>query len=123
MAETNARKTLPSDGTDKLFIGCCIVMFSRANGYQPRYDCNREVLLNIVMAAKVKVGNNNLLSFYLDRINTKKNVKKYFGKVLKKQNLDQYADIIIDYLEQFKPNFIGFLQKYENKIKEYESFG
>jgi len=114
-----SKKTLPSDGTDKLFVGCMLIMFSRANGFKARYDCNREQLLSIVYAVKEKIGKSNLLEFYIDRLNTIKGINKYFNDVFNDANLDKHADLIIKYLEQFKPSFIEYIKKYEDKIDEY----
>ena len=114
-----SKKTLPSDGTDKLFIGCMLIMFSRANGFKARYDCNREQLLSIVFSIKEKIGTSNLLEFYIDRLNTKKGIKKYFNHVFNDVDLEKHVDLIIAYLEQFKPRFIEDIKQYENKIDEY----
>ncbi len=114
-----SKRTLPSDGTDKLFIGCMLIMFSRAHGFKARYNCNREQLLSIVYAVKEKIGESNLLEFYIDRLNTKKGINKYFNNVFNDVNLVKHADLIIKYLEQFKPRFIEDIKKYENKIDEY----
>ena len=114
-----SKKTLPSDGTDKLFVGCMLIMFSRANEFKPRYDCNREQLLSIVYAAKEKIGKSNLLEFYINRINTTKGINKYFNNVFNDPNLEKHADLIIEYLEQFKPRFIEEVKKYKDKIEEY----
>ena len=114
-----SKKTLPSDGTDKLFVGCSLIMFSRAGGFKPRYDCNREQLLSIVYAVKEKKGNSNLLEIYINRINTKKGINKYFKNLFNDKNLDKHADLIIKYLEQFKPRFIEEIEKYEDKINDY----
>lgn len=114
-----SKKTLPSDGTDKLFVGCMLIMFSRANGFKARYNCNREQLLSIVYAVKEKIGESNLLEFYIDRLNTKKGINKYFNNLFNDVNLVKYADLIIKYLDQFKPRFIEDIKKYEDKIDEY----
>lgn len=114
-----SKKTLPSDGTDKLFVGCVLIMFSRANGFKARYDCNREQLLSIVYAVKEKIGKSNLLEFYIDIINTKKGIKQYFNNVFNDASLEKHADLIITYLEQFKPRFIEDIKKYEDKIDKY----
>ena len=114
-----SKKTLPSDGTDKLFVGCMLIMFSRANGFKARYDCNREQLLSIVYAVKEKIGKSNLLEFYIDIINTKKGIKQYFNNVFNDASLEKHADLIIRYLEQFKPRFIEDIKKYEDKIDKY----
>ena len=114
-----SKKTLPSDGTDKLFVGCMLIMFSRANGFKARYDCNREQLLSIVYAVKEKIGKSNLLEFYIDIINTKKGINQYFNNVFNDASLEKHADLIITYLEQFKPRFIEDIKKYEDKIDKY----
>jgi hypothetical protein len=114
-----AKKTFPNDGTEKLFVGCVLILFGRANGFKARYDCTREKLLAILLSTKVKIGNTNLLAFYVDRINTERGVGRYLNKIVKDDNLDKYAGVVIDYLEQFRPRFIEDIQKYEDKIKEY----
>ena len=116
-----ANKTFPDDGTNKLFVGCCLVMFTNVSCFKPRYSCTRENLLSIVLLLKEKIGSSNLMAFYLDRVNDIKGVKKYFNRVINSDNLDIFTNVIIEYLEQFKPNFIERLKsKYEEKIKEYE---
>ena len=70
-------KTFPNNGTDKLFVGCMLILFSRAGGYKPKYDMSRENLYSIVSAAKEKIGSTNLLAFYVEKINTKKGIIKY----------------------------------------------
>lgn len=112
-------KTFPKDGTDKLFIGCVLILFSRANGYKARYDATRENLYSIVLAAKEKIGTTNLLAFYVERINKQKGINKYFKDIINGQDVDKYADIILDYLDQFKPKFIYEVKQYNKKIDEY----
>lgn len=114
-----SKKTLPQDGTDKLFVGCVLIMFSRANGFKARYDCNREQLLEIVYAIKEKIGNTNLLEFYIDRINTQKGINKYFKDEFNNKDLEKHTDLIIEYLEQFRPKFIEQIKDYSGKIEEY----
>ena len=109
-----AKKTFPSDGTDKLFVGCTLILFSRCGGYKARYNATREALLSIVLSAKEKIGNTNLLAFYLDRVNTKKGINKYLKDIIKDKNIDQYANLIIEYLEQFKPNFVSEIKQNKN---------
>lgn len=111
-------KTFPNNGTDKLFIGCVLILFSRTCGYQPRYDVSRENLYSIVLAAKEKIGPTNLLAFYVESINTKKGIIKYLKDVVNDKNIDEYADLIIDYLEQFKPKFVLELKQHK-KVEEY----
>lgn len=114
-----SKKTFPSDGTDKLFVGCMLIMFSRANGFKERYDCNREQLLSIVYSVKEKIGKSNLLEFYIDRLNSRKGINKYFNNIFNDANLEKHADLIIEYLEQFKPRFMEDIKKYEDKIDDY----
>lgn len=99
------KKTLPSDGTDIFFIGCVLILFSRNSGFKERYYCTREGLLDIVKAAKIKKNGSNLLTFYVENVNTVKGIRKYFNEI-DENNFDQYADLVIDYLEQFRPSFI-----------------
>ena len=103
------KKTLPSDGTEKLFFGCVLILFSRSSS---RYYASREQLLSIVKAAKEKLGNSNYLAFYVERVNIEKGINKYLKDVVKDKGIDKYADLIIEYLEQFKPKFVENLKKY-----------
>ena len=114
-------KTFPADGTDKLFIGCVLILFSQANGFKARYDVTRENLLAIVMSVKEKMGSSNLLEFYMRRINSRRGINKYLKYVLKDKNIDNYANTIIDYLENFKPKFLENLKQYNKKIEEYKN--
>ncbi len=109
-----AKKTFPSDGTDKLFVGCALILFSRCGGYKARYSATREALLSIVLSAKEKVGNTNLLAFYIDRVNTKKGISKYLKDIVNDKNINQYANLIIEYLDQFKPNFVSEIKQNKN---------
>lgn len=109
-----ARKTFPSDGTEKLFIGCTLILFSRCSGYKARYSATREALFSIVLSAKEKVGNASLLAFYLDRVNTKKGINKYLKDIVNDKHINQYANLIIEYLEQFKPDFIAEIKQNKN---------
>jgi len=104
-------KTFPKDGTDKLFIGCVLILFSRCNGFKPRYSASRENLYNIVLSAKEKVNNTNLLAVYVDKINTKKGINRYLKDIVNDENLDKYADVIIEWLGSFKNNFIEEIKK------------
>lgn len=114
-----ANKTFPKNGTDKLFIGCVLILFSRTGGFKPRYYASRENLLSIVLASKEKIGVTNLLAFYVESVNTKKGISKYLADVVNDKNIDEYADLIIDYLEQFKPKFVEELKQSHKKIEEY----
>ena len=114
-----AKKTFPNDGTDKLFIGCMLILFSCAgNGiFSSRYFCTRENLLSIVMIAKEKDENCNLLKFYVERVNRTKGISKYLKDIVSDTNLDKYADLIIKYLNQFKFDFtkeVKYIKNYKN---------
>lgn len=106
------KKTLPSDGTDKLFVGCVLILFSRSSS---RYYASREELLSIVKAAKEKLGNSNYLAFYVDRVNREKGISKYLKDIVNDKDIDKYADLIIEYLEQFKPKFVERLKEKNKK--------
>lgn len=113
-------KTFPQDGTDKFFIGCVLILFSRANGYKPRYNVTRENLYSIVLSAKEKIGTTNFLAFYVERINTKKGISKYLNDIVNDKYIEKYADLVIEYLDQFKPRFVSELKE-NKKLEEYIS--
>ena len=114
-------KTFPNDGTDRLFMGCLLILFSNSvRTYKPRYFATRERLYSIALAAKEKIGNTNLLAFYIEKINRNKGINKYLTDIVKDKNIDKYADLIIEYLDKFKPNFVSNIKnRYSNKIDEY----
>lgn len=118
------KQTFPIDGTDKLFIGCVLIMFSIAGISKPRYFCTRENLESIVLLAKEKIGSSNLLAFYVERVNQVKEINKYLADVINDYNLDKYADLIIEYLGQFRLNFVSeiknhrSIEKYIKKIED-----
>lgn len=109
-----AKKTFPSDGTDKLFIGCVMIMFSTAGSFKPRYYCTRERLESIVLLVKEKVGKSNLLAFYLDRVNETKGINRYFVDIINDPNLENYADNLLKYLDQFKPDMSSLLKQHKS---------
>lgn len=115
-----ANKTFPSDGTDKFFIGCVLILFSRG-GYKSRYNMTRENLLDIVRSAKEKTGSTNLLALYIERINTKKGINKYLNDIVNGNKIDEYADLVIEYLEQFKPSFVYEIKNNKNYAKYIKS--
>lgn len=112
-------KTFPQNGTDKLFIGCVLIMFSRPSSFKPRYGNTREKLYSIVSSAKESIGSTNLLAFYVDRINTEPGISKWLSDIVNDEKIDEYADLILEYLDQFKPRFVEDLKKYDKKIAEY----
>ena len=102
-----AEKTFDEERVRKLFIGCTLVMFSLANtqSYKSRYNCTRENLLDIVMSVKEKIGDTILLDFYAKRVNKTKKAITYFNDLFDEKNLEEYVDVLISYLEQFRPRF------------------
>ena len=112
------KKTFPNDGTDKLFIGCVLILFSIAGTYKPRYFCSRENLESIVLLAKEKIGSSNLLAFYVERVNQVKGINKYLTEIINDYNLDRYADLIIEYLGQFRLDFVSEIKNHRS-IEKY----
>ena len=111
------KKTLPSDGTDKIFIGCVLIMFD--NGFVGPL-ASREYLISVVKSGKEKIGNTNLLFFYTKRINKNKMVSKYLKKIDKDLDFDKHLNVVIDYLEQFSFDFSKNIKHhYSDKIKEF----
>jgi len=108
-------KTLPQDGTDKIFIGCVLIMFNKG------IENNSVNLLSIVKSGVEKIGNTNLLNFYVKRINDNKLVAKYLKDIDKDENFDKHINLVIEYLEQFPSyDLVSDIKKsYENKIKEF----
>ena len=110
-----------------MFIGCVLILFSRSSS---RYYATREELLSIVKAVKEKLGDSNYLAFYVDRVNKEKGISKYLKDIVNDKNVDKYADLIIEYLEQFRPKFVENLKKdnrenvdkYISKMKKKEKF-
>ncbi len=113
------QKTFPSDGTDKIFIGCVLIMFN--SGFTGP-NASREYLLSIVKAGKEYLGDNNLLCFYVERVNTDKMVAKYLKNIKDDLAFDKHIDLIIEYLEQFSFDFSAeIMKKYGEKIKNIAS--
>ena len=109
-----AKKTFPNDGTDQLFVGCMLILITLGSPFKPRYICTRENLLAVVVLAKEKIGTTNLLDFYVDRVNTTKGIKKYLNDIVSDDNLDKYADVIIEYLDHFKPDMVSEIKKHSS---------
>ena len=106
---------MPSDGTDKIFIGCVLIMFDL--GFNGPAAC-REYLVSIVKSGKEKIGNTNLLYFYVERINTNKMVSKYLKKINQDSDLEKHIDLVLEYLEQFSFDFEEMIKThYEKKLK------
>lgn len=111
------KKTLPSDGTDKIFIGCVLIMFDQGiNGPA----ASREYLISIVNAGKEKIGNTNLLNFYVKRINGNKLVAKYLKSIDKDEEFDKHLNLVLEYLNQFSYDFSkNIKQAYDKKIADF----
>ncbi len=108
--------TFPQDGTDKLFIGCVLILITSV--YRTRVTS--EALSTIVQAVRNKVGDSNLLKFYIERINDNKLISKYLFKVINDKNLDRYADMILDYLKKMSFNFCDEIStRYKDKIEKF----
>lgn len=108
--------TLPSDGTDKLFIGCVLILINATF----KNNLNTATLLTVVKSAKEKVGDTNLLHFYIDRVNSDKLVSKYLVKELKNPDFEKHVDLVIDYLESRSYDFTNSIKKfYQQKLSEY----
>lgn len=104
--------TLPSDGTDKFFIGCVLILITTSF----KNNLNTATLLTVVNTAKEKVGNTTLLEFYMDRVNGNKLISKYLKKELKHPDYEKHVDLVIDYLESRSYNFTSTVKRmYEEK--------
>ena len=66
---------------------------------------NQPFNIDIVMSAKEKIGDTILLDFYAKRVNKTKKVITYFNDLFDEENLEEYVDVLISYLEQFRPRF------------------
>ncbi len=108
-------KTLPQDGTDKIFIGCVLIMFNKG------IDVNCSNLLSIAKSGIEKIGSTNLLNFYIKRINDNSLVAKYLNNIDKDIEYDKHINLVIEYLEQFGGyDFAHDLKEsYDKKIKQF----
>ncbi len=108
------KKTLPSDGTDKIFIGCVLIMFDI--GLTGPAACH-EYLTSIVQSGKEKIGDTNLLYYYVNRMNTNKMVSKYLKNMNQDKDFEKHIDLVIEYLEQFSFDFSERIKKhYHQKV-------
>lgn len=115
--EDFALRTFPKDGTDKLFICSALTMFMKAKDcFRPQAHCNREILYSIVSTVKYKTIDTNYLNVYLDKINATKGLTKYLKYISKDEDIDKHADMILEYLDDFKPNFVKKIKK-SGKVK------
>lgn len=108
-------KTFPKDGTDKIFIGCVLILINSVF----RTRVNAETLKTIVLSAKEYVGDNNLLKFYMERVNGEKIISKYLYDFDKIDDYESKVDMILDYLDHMSFDFVKYVKKhYENKLND-----
>lgn len=72
-------KHFRKNGTEKLFIGSTLILFSRVGGYKPRYDSSRENLYSIVLLAK------------------EKGINQFLEPVVHDKNIDEYDNTMTNY--------------------------
>ena len=115
--EDFAELTFKSEGVRKLFVGTFIILADKSsNAFKPRYEINRENLIDVVSLAKEKVGDTNLLAFYIDRVNTTKGITSYLNNIANDEKVSECANLLLEYLDQFKPNMLNMvMDKYNSK--------
>lgn len=115
--EDFAELTFKNEGVRKLFVGTFIILADKSsNAFKPRYEINRENLIDVVSLAKEKVGDTNLLAFYIDRVNTTKGITSYLNDIANDEKVSEYANLLLEYLDQFKPNMLNMvMDKYNSK--------
>ena len=100
-----SKKTFSDDEVSFFFVGCLLIMFSLVeNSMEPVYLVNRELLLDIVSLGSKAIDGENLLLYYVNKVNTKKGIIKYFNKI-SSDRVVEYSIVVSNYLEQFKPSF------------------
>lgn len=115
--EEFVRITFPRDGTDKLFIGCTLILITSV--YRTRTTA--EALRTIVSSIDEPIGTSNLLEFYMDRVNEKKIISAYLCKELKSDKLTEHKNMILDWLDGFHFDFRKTIKRcYKDKIEEYK---
>ena len=109
--------TFKNEGVRKLFVGSFIILADKSsNAFKPRYEINRENLIDVVSLAKEKVGDTNLLAFYIDRVNTTKGITSYLNDIANDEKVSEYANLLLEYLDQFKPRMVEMvMDKYNSK--------
>ena len=115
--EDFAELTFKNEGVRKLFVGTFIILADKSsNAFKPRYEINRENLIDVVSLAKEKVGDTNLLAFYIDRVNTTKGITSYLNNIANDESVSEYANLLLEYLDQFKPRMVEMvMDKYNSK--------
>ena len=74
------------------------------------------LLLNL---ERKKIGNTNLLYFYVSQINTNKMVSKYLKNINRDLNFEKHIDLVIEYLEQFSFDFSAKIKSvYDKKLND-----
>lgn len=108
-------KTFPKDGTDKIFIGCVLILINSVF----RTRVNAETLKTVVLSAKEYVGDKNLLKFYIERVNGDKLISKYLYNFDKIDDYESKVDMILDYLDHMSFDFVKYVKKhYESKLND-----
>lgn len=106
-------KTFPRDGTDKLFMGCVVILYTTVIN---KNYANTHSLLSILMSGKEEVDGTNLLRFYFERVNDNKIVSKYLKKELYSDKFQEHLDMLIDYFSYWSYDMRSVIRrKYEEK--------
>lgn len=112
-----ADKTFPKDGTDRLFIGCALLLI---NSVINKNYATTDAMLSILECGKEKIGNTNLLTIYFERRNTNKDISKYLKKELYDDDFEKHLDMLIDYYKGWIFDFKKIMyREVEDKIKYY----
>lgn len=108
-----ANKTFPQNGTDKLFIGCSIILYRSVVN---KNYANTHALLSILKAGKDNEDGINLLKYYFENINDSKDVSRYLKKELYSKDYLEHLDMLIDYFSGWSYNFYDIVyEKYMAK--------
>ncbi len=111
-----ANKTFPKNGTDKLFIGCALILISSVIN---KNYATVDSLLSILECGKEKIDDTNLLRYYYERINPNKDVSRNLKKVIYSEHFDDNLDMLIDYYERWCFDMKSIVKKhYEEKMKK-----
>ena len=85
-------------------------------GFTGPASCH-EYLSSIVKAGKERMGNTNLLYFYVNRINTNKLVSKYLKNINQDIDFEKHINLVIEYLDQFSFDFSAKVKSvYDKKL-------
>lgn len=104
-------KTFPKDGTDKIFIGCVLILINSVF----RTRVNAESLKTVVKSAKLYEGDQNLLKFYVERVNGNKLISKYIYNFDQIDNYESKVDLILEYCDDMSFDFCKSVLRDYNK--------